>query len=380
MIETRFEDVFTYERLYQAHMRGRIAKRDKIPLVKFEATMNLNIYNLYSRLSDGSYKIRGYNHFTVHEPKRREIQTLLYSDRVVQHVLCDDVLAPYFTKRAILDNTVCQKGKGSHFALERFENMLRAFIRKHGAGGYVLKCDILKYFPSIPHDKLKEKFCSQIRDVRIKKLLTHIIDSYHTSAKYLNAYGYDSLTPDCEKTGRGVPIGNQTSQVFGMFYLNEIDRFVKEKLRVKIYSRYMDDFLLVHEDKKFLQNALKIITERIHALGLKFNSKTQILPLKNGLTFLGFQYRVTPTGKIVKTIKKKTKRRLRSRVRLLKKAYIEGIIDAERVRQSLAAFHGHLMHAQSYKIETELNQKLRQYTADKAEIRRKHAKRTTNKP
>lgn len=370
MIETKFEDVFTYERLYQAHMRGRLAKRDKIPLVKFEASMHENVYSLYNRLSDGTYKIRGYNHFTVYEPKRREIQTLLYADRVVQHVLCDDVLAPYFTKRAILDNTVCQKGKGSHFALARFENMLHRFIRTHGAEGYVLKCDVLKYFPSIPHAVLKEKFCSQIRDEKIKKLLMHVIDSYHTNAEYLKSYGFEPISPDDVKTGRGVPIGNQTSQIFGMFYLNDVDRFVKEKLRVKIYSRYMDDFLLVHEDKRFLQKALKEITERVHALGLKFNSKTQILPLKNGVTFLGFKYRVTPTGKLVKTVKKKTVRRLRSRARLLKKARIEGIIGPERVRQSLAAFHGHLKHAQSYGLETELTEKLKPYAEEAGEIRR----------
>ncbi|MDE7214208.1 MAG: hypothetical protein K2N68_00010 [Clostridia bacterium] len=133
MIEKTFEEVFTYEALYQAHMRGRLAKRDKKPLVKFETSMLGNIYDLYRRLAGGTFKLKGYNHFTVYEPKIREIQTLHYSDRVVQHVICDDVLAPYFTQRAITDNTVCQKGKGSHFALTRFENMIRKHVRTHGA-------------------------------------------------------------------------------------------------------------------------------------------------------------------------------------------------------------------------------------------------------
>lgn len=365
MIEQKFDEVFSYESIYAAHMRGRVAKRDKKPLVNFEMSMTSNLYGLYQKLNEGRFKIGGYSHFTVYEPKKREIQTLHYSDRVIQHVICDDVLAPYFTKRAVIDNTVCQKGKGSHFGLRRFEEKLKKFTRANGNNGYFLKCDVLKYFPSIPHDKLKRVFCGQIRDERLKNLLIHIIDSYHTEASYLRQYGFDCLTSDPVRTGRGVPIGNQTSQIFGMFYLNDVDRLIKEKLRVKIYARYMDDLILVHKDKNFLRKALAEITRAVENLGLKFNNKTQIFPLKNGVTFLGFRYCVTPEGKIVKTVKKKTKQRLRWRARLLKKARIEGLISGERVRQSLAAFHGHLKHAKSYKLERELKEKLERYVNDR---------------
>lgn len=361
MITQSFDEVFTFESLYRAHLRGRLAKRDKLPLVNFESSLLENIYKLYNSLKNGTFKFSKYNHFTVYEPKKREIQTLRYCDRVVQHVLCDDVLQPYFSKRAILDNAVCQEGKGTHFALKRFENMLRNHVKKHGVTGYFLKCDILKYFPSIPHDRLKQIFCSKFKDGRLKNLVAHVIDSYCTDIEYLERYGYDCLTPDPEKTGRGIPIGNQTSQVFGMFYLNKVDRLVKEKLRVKVYSRYMDDFVLVHSDKEFLRYALKEIGEVVSSLGLKFNSKTMICPLKNGVTYLGFRYFFTPQGKLVKTVKKPTKVRLRWRAKLLKKAYIEGVIPPERVRQALSAFHGHLKHAMSYKIEKELFYKLKAY-------------------
>ncbi len=361
MITQTFDEVFTFETLYRAHLRGRLAKRDKIPLVRFESALLENIYKIYQSLADGTFKISKYSHFTVYEPKKREIQTLRYSDRVVQHVLCDDVLQPYFTKRAILDNAVCQEGKGTHFALDRFEKMLRNHVKKYGVAGYFLKCDILKYFPSIPHERLKQIFCGQITDTRLKNLLAQIIDSYHTDAEYLKQYGFDCLTPDPERTGRGIPIGNQTSQVFGMFYLNKVDRLVKEKLRVKAYSRYMDDFVLVHSDKEFLRYALDEIEKVVSSLGLRFNSKTQICPLKNGITYLGFRYYITPQGRIIKTVKKQTKKRLRWRARLLKKASLDGIIKPERVRQSLAAFHGHLKHAMSYKLEKELFLKLKAY-------------------
>ena len=373
MIENSFDELFTYESLDQAHMRGRVGKRDKKPLVRFEMSMLENLYNVYSQLQSGKFKLKGYSNFSVYEPKKREIQTLHYCDRVVQHVLCDGALAPYFTKHAILDNAVCQKGKGTLFALQRFEAMLRKFVHTHGVNGYILKCDILKYFPTMPHAQLKRIICSEIRDKRLKKLVEDIVDSYCTKAEYLKNCGVDPIGNNPDDTGRGIPIGNQTSQVFGMYYLNEVDRLIKEKLRVKVYSRYMDDFVLVHEDRRFLQRALEKIQKTVTELGLKFNSKTQIFPLKNGVTYLGFRYFFTPDGKLIKTVKKKTKRRLRWRARLLKKARLDGIIDGERVRQSLAAFHGHLKFSQSYKIETELSKKLAPYATDGARIRRKNA-------
>lgn len=357
MITTTFDDLFSFEALYRAHLRARSGKRCKRPVVRFELNMTERVYELYTRLQSGTYKLGNYHSFVVYEPKKRQIQTLYYSDRVVQHVLCDNVLAPYFTRRAILDNCVCQKGKGSHFALRRFEKKLHNFILTHGTNGYFLKCDILKYFPSIPHAKLKETVCGQILDEKLRNYITHIIDSYHTAPEYLAKYGLDSLG-EGEQTERGIPIGNQSSQIFGMYYLDPVDRLVKEQLNVGIYSRYMDDFVVVHEDKAFLQQVLVEIKKCLETLGLKLNSKTQIFPLKNGVTYLGYRYRVLETGKVVKTVKKPTKKRFRWRARLLKKAYLDGCIDEEKVRSSVAAIHGHLLHGTNVKFERELNKKL----------------------
>ena len=368
MIEKTFSEVFTYRAICNAHARARASKRDKKPIVKFEMKTLENAYALYKRLSAGNFRFQGYNHFTVYEPKRREIQTLHYSDRVVQHVLCDEVLSPYFTSRAVLDNAVCQKGKGAHFALARFEKMLAAHIRKYGAKGYFLKCDVSKYFPAIPHSKLKQIILRHIRDQRIKDLVEQVIDSYHTDEGYLSSCGYRSYNEPLG-TGRGIPIGNQTSQVFGMYYLNSVDRLVKERLRIKAYSRYMDDFIMVHQSKEYLQCVLNDIRAEVSALGLNLNSKTQIFPFKNGVTYLGFRYTVTPQGKIIKTVKKRTKKRMRFRARLLKKAYCQGAIPSERVRASLAAFHGHLKHARCYKLEKELFEKLKEIAFAK-ELRR----------
>ena len=357
MITKTFNEIFSFEALYRAHLHGRVSKRTKKPVVRFELNMAEHIYELYSKLQNGTYKLSKYHAFIVYEPKKRQIQTLWYADRVVQHVLCDDVLSPYFSKRAILDNCVCQKGKGSHFALARFEKMLHNFISRHGPNGYFLKCDILKYFPSIPHAQLKNTICSQILDPKLRDYVAYVIDSYHTAPDYLNRYNLASFG-EGDKTERGIPIGNQSSQIFGMYYLDPVDRLAKEKLHLKVYSRYMDDFVAVHEDKEYLKQALREIEKCIEQLGLTLNSKTQIFPLKNGVTYLGFRYYVTPTGKVVKTVKKHTKRRFRWRAKLVKKAFIEGYIGKERVEATLSALHGHMCHGSNTKLEGEINRKL----------------------
>lgn len=152
MITITYEELFDYDKLYRGHLRGRLSKRDKKPLVSFEMNMLDNLSFLHDRIKDGKYKSGKYSTFTIRVPKQREIQTQPYDNRVVQHVLCDNILTPYFAERAIIDNAACKKGKGMHFALDRFEKMLHTHIRKHGVTGYFLKCDILKYFPSMPHN------------------------------------------------------------------------------------------------------------------------------------------------------------------------------------------------------------------------------------
>ncbi|MDE7337371.1 MAG: RNA-directed DNA polymerase, partial [Clostridia bacterium] len=243
------------------------------------------------------------------------------------------------------------------FALERFEKMLRRLIDKHGVDCYFLKFDILKYFACIPHDNLKRVILSHIEDEKMRRMICDIIDGYHTKIDFLTKYGVDSLG-DEERTERGVPIGNQTSQIFGMFYLDPIDRLIKEKLRIKTYSRYMDDFVMAHPDKEYLREVLEILHAACADLGLALNDKTQIFPFKNGITYLGYNYKIGENGKLIKTVKKTTKRRFRQKTSLLKKAYIEGLIDEKRLQQSSSSIMGHLSHAKSVKFIRELKIKL----------------------
>ena len=156
-----------------------------------------------------------------------------YKDKVVQHSLCDNVLEPILTRSFITDNYASQVGKGTHYGLDRLREFLRRFYRKNGIDGWILKADISKYFYSIRHDVLKSLIRKKITDPDVLWLVEMIIDSTEGNV--------------------GIPIGNQSSQLFALLYLNNLDHFIKEKLGIKYYGRYMDDFFLIHEDKAYLQ-------------------------------------------------------------------------------------------------------------------------------
>ncbi len=363
MIKDKFEDVFSLKNLYEAHIRGRRAKRSKRPIVVYEQGLLHNLQIMLDEVLSGKYRVKKYHDFAVYEPKKRQIQTLLYRDRIIQHVLCDHLIAPYFTQRAVIDNGVCQVGKGTHFTLNRLVANARKLVLREGTADlYVLKCDILKYFPSIPHAQLKRQVLHHIEDKRLRDFVEMVIDSYHTAPRYLIEHGIPLVepcgphpyNPSLVTTGRGLPIGNQTSQVFGMFYLDPLDRFIKEQLRVKCYSRYMDDFILIHPDKQFLRQALVKIKEFLDTLGLQLNEKTKIFPLKTGVTYLGFRLYFYPSGKVVRRVVPKTVKRFVSRAKLINYAFAHGLIKVPRVQSMLSAYHGHLKHGNCRTLELRL--------------------------
>lgn len=306
--------------------------------------MNLaeNLWKIKNSLENRTYKVSGYNKFMIFDPKEREIQALSYYDRIVQHVLCDEVLTPFFDKRLIYDNCACRIGKGTHFALKRLSTFFQQHYKKYGANGYILKCDIRKYFPSIHHDVLKNRLQKIIPDKDILSLLFHIIDSFEHS-------------PD-----RGLPMGNQTSQLFALYYLDPLDRFIKEKLKIKHYVRYMGDLVLLSDDKDYLKNCLKSMQSLVNnQLKLEFNNKTQIFPIKNGVDFLGFHFYLTDSGKIIKKLRRSSKIRFKNRLKKLQHEYKTGNTKLDDINMSLASYYGHLKHGHTYKLRASVFSKVK---------------------
>ena len=177
-----------------------------------------------------------------------------------------------------------------------------------------------------------------IPDRNVLGLLFHIIRSYE-----------GTIDP---VTGRkkGLPLGNQTSQWFALYYLDPMDRLVKERMRIKHYIRYMDDGVLIHESKEYLNEALARMLDKAKDLKLEFNEKTQITPISEGVDFLGFRFYLTDTGKVIRRLRTSNKRRWKRRLKKYKEEYRVGNKSLEGITRSVASYSGHLAHGHTWKL------------------------------
>ena len=333
---TSYEQIYAFDNLYSAHRAAARGKRGTNEVVRFECNLARNLWALHDELEAKTYRIAPYQTFIVHDPKRREVQALSFRDRVVQHSLCDNVLAPYIEPRLIYDCAACRMGKGAGFAIERLKGFMRSFWRQHGTNGWFLKCDVRKYFESIDHMVLKRKLL-RFPDDDMRAFLYQVLDSYHAG------------------TGKGLPLGNQSSQWFALWYLDPLDRLVKEQLRVKYYTRYMDDLVLLHQDKGFLRECLARMKNLAHdGLHLEFNEKTQIFPVSQGVDYLGWHFYLTETGKVVQRLRTSNKRRLKRRIRKLQDQYAAGEIEADEAFRILEGYQGHLEQGDTYALREQL--------------------------
>lgn len=301
-----------------------------VTAAKFEVNL-LEALNLLSyQLKTKKYTLSPYNTFEVFEPKRRVVMSNSYKDKVVQHSLCDNVLEPILTRSFITDNYASQVGKGTHYGLNRLREFLRRFYRKNGIDGWILKADISKYFYSIRHDVLKTLIRKKITDPDVLWLVDMIIDSTEGNV--------------------GIPIGNQSSQLFALLYLNNLDHFVKEKLGIKYYGRYMDDFFLIHEDKAYLQYCRAEIEKHVAAIGLSLNNKTNIYPLRNGIDFLGFHTYLTETGAVIRKVRRRSKNNMKRKLKKMRGLVERGKITTATVEQSYKSWRGHAEKGNCYHL------------------------------
>ena len=331
---TEYEKICDFQNLYKAHRVARLGKRDVNEVIDFELNLAENLTRISDALKDKTYQMSGYYSFYVHDPKERKIHALHYVDRVVQHCICDEVLAPTLDKKLIFDNAACRIGRGTHFAIARVTGFLHSHYNQYGANGYFLKCDIRKFFDNIDHEILKRKLERVFVDRDVLNLLNQIIDSFE-------------VTP-----GKGLPMGNQTSQWFAIYYLDGLDRLIKEKLQIRHYSRYMDDCVLIHPDKQYLKDCLARMREYVRKeLQLEFNEKTQIFPIRNGVDYLGWHIYMTETGKVIRKVKQQTKYKYKRKLRYFEYAYAHDLIESKDISQTLASYHAHLSHGHTYNLQ-----------------------------
>ena len=246
--------ICNFKNIKEAYRLAHRSKTNSKEVIEFDKNKIYNLNKLLDKLKNKSWDdIFKYYRFYIYEPKERVVDALTFEGRIVQHILCDKILRPYFEKRLVKENCACRIGKGTDYAVNLIKNGLYKFL-KHNNSGYVLKMDVKKYFPSIDRNVLKE-LISNFPDKDILELLYFIID---------NSPG-----------DTGIPIGNQSSQWFSLYYLDKIDRIIKEKYKIKYYARYVDDLIIIHEDREYLKMLLNELREfAYNRLKLTFNNKT----------------------------------------------------------------------------------------------------------
>lgn len=324
-----FSRIYSFESLYKAYLKAQSCKRYHGDVLRFRQNLEENLIQLQNELIWKAYKTGEYRTFYVYEPKERLVAALPFRDRVLHHSLVA-VIEPIWERRFLYDSYACRKGKGTHAGADRIQDFLVRAKRKWGQV-YCLKGDISKYFPSIDREILKQLLRKRIACKDTLWLCDEIIDS----AKKLN----DGIP-------KGVPIGNLTSQLFANVYLHELDEFIKHDLRQKYYVRYMDDFVILGENKLYLHGLrIEISNFLENNLSLKLNSKTQVFNAKHGINFLG--YRIWSTHRLLRN---DSKRRMKRKLRRYSALYAEGKLSINKINASIQGWLGHCMRCNSYRL------------------------------
>lgn len=265
-----FERIISLENLIAAWREFKIGKRSKKDVIEFGDRVEEHLVALAFDLKAGRYRHGQYTRFTVHDPKRREISKAPVRDRILHHAICR-VIGPVFDRGFIFDSYANRIGKGTLVANDRFDAFIQKCSRNGKRDAFVLKADVRKYFDSIDHEILLNTLSRRIHCERTLGLLHLVISSFEVYP------------------GKGIPLGNLTSQLFSNVYLDVFDQFVKRELRVKYYIRYADDFVALSDD---LEHVRKIRSQMDAFLSghliLSFHpEKTFIIRFAGGMDFLG---------------------------------------------------------------------------------------------
>ncbi len=332
-----WEKIITFENIYEEFNKTLKGKRKNYNANEFFINAEDKIIEICEQLKNNNYKFGKYSTFYVYDPKERMISAAPFKDRIVHHALIN-ILEPVFEKKMIYHSYACRKGKGTYKTFKQFEQWFKN-------SDYILKLDIKKFFPSINHQMLKNVLKKIIKDTKVLDLCNIIIDSSNKQEIVLQYFKGDNLFSPIENKV-GLPIGNLTSQFFANIYLTPLDYFIKEELKIKKYLRYMDDFVLFHNDKSYLKSCLVKIKKFLKEYKLNLHSnKTQIKPTKETVPFLGFLINR-------KYIKLGTKNLKRLRIRIKHQKYLleNNKITKKELECSLYSWRGFAHWSRSYKF------------------------------
>lgn len=292
-----YHHIISLENLLEAWWDFVKGKRNRKDVQEFELHLMDNIFDLHHELVTKTYTHSKYEAFSISDPKPRNIHKAQVRDRLLHHAIYR-ILYLFFDKTFIADSYSCRKNKGTHRALKRFQRLANKASANHTKTLWVLKCDVRKFFASIDQGVLLGILKERIPDLDILWLLEQIVTSFSP-----------------KETGKGLPLGNLTSQLLVNIYMNEFDQFMKHQLKAKYYIRYADDFVIFSQDKSWLET---ILLQLNAFLGLRLHlslhpNKVSLETLSSGVDFLGWTH--FPDHRVLRTV---TKRRMLKNVRIKK--------------------------------------------------------------
>lgn len=325
------EHIIGFDALYESMEKCRKGVIWKDSVAHFVLNAVEETMKLERQLKSGEYHSHKGHIFMLESPKKRQAMGIPFRDRVYQRSLCDNEIYPEITKHLIPDNFACQTGKGTDAARNRIKQFLRRIYIRDGGDCYALQCDIKGYYPNMSH-KVAEANLRQYLKPEVADMAIEILrEQYEGDVGYLP--------------------GSQLVQLLGISILNPMDHYIKEKLRIKEYIRYMDDFILFHKDKEYLEYCKEQIEKGLNARGYRLHpKKTRIFHIKQGFRFLGFDYKLTNTGKVLMFIDprnvKMERRRLRRMANLVKK----GRLTRHKVDECYKCWRNHASKGSSRKL------------------------------
>ena len=329
MLKVSYEDLYDIRRIKAMYQLIRLNTKNKAKLAKFELFYTSNIINIYNVLKNEKYKHGKYNIFLVQEPKYRLIMSEVMADKIINHIISVYVLAKVIYPKLINTNVATRPGMGTKIGIYYTKKYINK-LKMNNDNIYVLKLDIKKYFYNIDHEILLKKLNKLIKDEKIFNIIKEIVNS--TDEEYVNKniekviineinYYKDLNISDKDikinelmnipkyKKGKGLTIGSLSSQILAIYYLNDIDHYIKEKLHCKYYVRYMDDMIIFDVDKEHLKEIKNKVEDKLKDIKLELNDKTNIYNLKHGFNFLGYRFILNNKRLIIK-INNKTKKRI----------------------------------------------------------------------
>ena len=337
-----WSDITAFDNLLLAYRKARLGKRTREEVAEFDLNLEKELLQLQHELQNKAYRPGAFRMFTIYERKPRQICAAPFRDRVVHHALMN-VIDPLLDKRFIFDTHACRSGHGVHLAVTRYQH----WAQRHA---YALKLDVARYFPSIDHAILKQQLMQRIKDPHVLGLFECIIN--HSPAYPSEPPGFfpgDDLFAALERK-KGLPIGNLTSQFLANLYLDDLDHFIKEVLQVKCYLRYVDDLILLSNNKAQLQTWQQAIREKLIEVRLRLHpAKVNLFQTSLGVDVLG--YRVFPAYRLLRN---DNGHRFARKLRTYAAAYQRGQLDWDDFNPGVQSWIGHACHADTLGLRREI--------------------------